>query len=110
MKFRVAAASAIDKESLARKLFYGYARVPASDAPGASWYFSAQAKSPPYNPALSELILAGDKKMQGKPLPGFRIETLRDLQDVAEVVSSNLNKIGMRSEVEVVEYTTLKRK
>jgi peptide/nickel transport system substrate-binding protein len=110
LKFRVAAASAIDKQILAQKLFYGYARVSASDAPGASWYFNANAKSPPYDPALSKLILAGDKKMQGKPLSGFRIETLRDHQDVAEVVSIDLTQDGMKNEVETVEYTTLKRK
>jgi peptide/nickel transport system substrate-binding protein len=115
---RKAICLAIDKEAIARTLFCGFARVPASDAPYGAWYFNRNLKSLPYDPAQAKRILARDVNRyqltsgmpaEESPLPGFRIETLSDFRDIADVISNDLRKVGLKSESEIIEYTTLKR-
>jgi len=40
----------------------------------------------------------------------FRILTVKDFQDVAQVISDDLSQIGVPTEVQVLEYTTLRSK
>jgi peptide/nickel transport system substrate-binding protein len=109
LDFRKAICLGIDKQSLAQKLYCGYARVPASDAPFGTWFFNPEARSLPYDPQRAEAILKSASTRRDASLQGFRIETLRDFQEIAQVVSNDLRKIGVKNEVEIVEYTTLKR-
>jgi peptide/nickel transport system substrate-binding protein len=109
LELRKAICLAVDKQSLAQTLFGEYARVPASDAPFGTWFFNPNARALPYDPEQARRILESVSKRQGGPLAGFRIKTLRDFQDVAQIVSNDLRKVGVKNEVEILEYTTLKR-
>ncbi|MGL1590451.1 hypothetical protein ACSTHS_00020, partial [Vibrio parahaemolyticus] len=40
----------------------------------------------------------------------FRIMTSKDFQDVAQVISDDLSQVGIATEVQVLEYTTLRAK
>jgi peptide/nickel transport system substrate-binding protein len=111
---RKAICLAIDKEAIAKGLFGGFARVPASDAPYGAWYFNGNLKPLPYDPIearqiLNRYRLTSGKRPKDKTWQGFRIETLSDFRDIADVISNDLRKVGLKNESEIVEYTTLKR-
>jgi peptide/nickel transport system substrate-binding protein len=109
LELRKAICLAVNKEGLAKALFGGYARVPASDAPFGTWFFNPKATALPYDPDKARKMLQSISAQQGGGLPGFRIETLRDFQDIAQVVSNDLHKVGVKNEVQILEYTALKR-
>jgi peptide/nickel transport system substrate-binding protein len=108
-KFREAVGLAIDRQKLIAHLYDGFAVVPASDMPRGSAYFSQAAKALPFNQNLArEALLQAEKDTNTKEI-AFKILTLRDFQELAEVVSNDLARVGIKTEVEIVEYATLRK-
>lgn len=107
----------IDRKALVDKLFGGMALVPLTDVWPGSWAYNTTAKSWSFDPqrASQDLRSAGyslsDKgwRKNGQLL-AFRISTVRDFQDVAEVVADDLTRMHIACEVQVVEYSTLRQR
>lgn len=106
---RQAVGMAIDRESLIKQLYCGFAHLPATDVSPGSKFFNATTEALPYDPARARRSLVLGEEAQKISSLGFKIVTLRDFQEVAEVVSNNLEKVGVKSEVEIVEYSSLKK-
>jgi peptide/nickel transport system substrate-binding protein len=114
---RKAFAEALDRATLARVFFGGYALVADTDTPRANWVYTPTEKTA-FDLAASAALLrqAGYERANadsywtrdGKPL-SLRILTVKDLEDVADVISDDLVRAGIKSEVEVIEYSTLRR-
>lgn len=115
---RQAFASAIDRKAIAEVFYGGYAVIPDSDFPLTNWAFSKDTKHVVYDPLLSrQLIERAGYKRQGKfwlrpgnakPL-ALKIHTIKDQEEVAQVVADYLNSIGVICEVETMEYSTVRR-
>jgi peptide/nickel transport system substrate-binding protein len=118
---RQSIAMSIDRAALARVLFAGYAIVPKSDvSPGnpfyndkvLAWNFDRQKAAAVLKEAGYSLTNHGwcqekSDSLSNEPL-SFRILTVKDFQDVAQVVSDNLADMKIPTEVQVLEYTTLR--
>lgn len=125
-KFRQAISMFIDKGAIVTGLYRGYAVLPPNDFPRSSPVFNKWAKVWPYNPNLARKYLTecgfeerddgwykvGEHAAFGKDAQrlSFKIVTIRDFVDVAQVVAADLQnaKIGVR--VELIEYSTMKDK
>ncbi len=117
---RQAICMGINRNEIARVLFAGYARVPNGDVSPGSWVYNSRVKSWPFDPDLAKqyLIKSGyalsnrgwcRPRSAGDDLPlSFRILTVKDFQDIALAVSNDLASLKIPSEVQVMEYTTLK--
>jgi peptide/nickel transport system substrate-binding protein len=127
IRVRRAIASCIDRKSLSAVLYGGIAVVPDADVPITNWAFSHETSTTPYDPeaAAKELVLAGYVQSQkilplrgmqkswidkrdGKPL-AFRLMTIKDHEAMAQVVADDLKRQGIACEVEIVEYSSLRR-
>ncbi len=125
---RQAVCQGIDRAEIAKVLFGGYAEVPLADISPGSWYYNAKVKSWPFDPTLARQSLTNAGYVltnrgwchqsehaqygvseEGQPL-SFRILTVKDFQDVAQVISDDLYQIKIPTEVQVLEYTTLRSK
>ncbi|MBU6451832.1 MAG: ABC transporter substrate-binding protein [Cyanobacteria bacterium REEB67] len=114
---RKAFAEALDRDTLARVFFGGYALVADTDTPRANWVFTPT-ESTTFDLTASAALLrqAGYERANqnaywtrdGKAI-ALRILTVKDLEDVADVISDDLIRAGIKSEVEVIEYSTLRR-
>jgi peptide/nickel transport system substrate-binding protein len=100
MPVRQAICQAIDRESIVKTLFYGYARLPNTDVAAGSFIYNPQAKYWPYAPERAKAELKD---------VSFRLLAVQDSLPIAEVVSADLNKVGVKNEVQIVEFSTLKR-
>ncbi len=133
-EFRQAIAMLINKQAIAKNMYRGYAQVPATDFPPTLDVFDRKARLWPFNPVAARALLAkcgfeersdgwyrsGGSVVDvgvGSEIPNaenerlsFKIITIRDFIDVAQVVAADLQnaKIGVR--VEIVEYSTMKDK
>jgi peptide/nickel transport system substrate-binding protein len=114
---RQSIAMSIDRAALARVLFAGYAIVPRSDvSPGnpfyndkvVEWNFDRQKAGAVLKEAGYELTSRGWCQPHSDEPLSFRILTVKDFQDVAQVVSDNLGDMKIPTEVQVLEYTTLR--
>jgi peptide/nickel transport system substrate-binding protein len=108
--WRKAVAAAIDKEALVKHLYQGYARVAVADAPAGTWYFDPKVTSAPFDPRLARAEISRLTEQLPRPIEGFRILTIKEMDELAEVISSQLHEIGIANEVQILEYTTLKRR
>lgn len=115
---RQAMCLAINREDMVKALYSGFAIVPRADVSAGSWVFNADAKLWPFDlkEAREKLLQAGYKfigrnwKSTDNKLLAFRILTIRDYQDVAQVVSDDLRGLDVPSEVQIVEYATLRQR
>jgi peptide/nickel transport system substrate-binding protein len=120
---RQALARAIDRDTLSKVFYGGFAHVADTDTPRASWVYTADTEKQNFAPGsvkaggVTPLLEqarfvrgAGDKywHRDGKVL-AMRILTVKDLEDCADIVSDDLVRAGIKSEVEVIEYSTLRR-
>ena len=114
---RQSIAMSIDRAALARVLFSGYAIVPKSDvSPGSAfyndkvvtWNFDRQKAADVLKKAGYQLTNHGWCQSDSQEPLSFRILTVKDFQDVAQVVSDNLADMKIMTEVQVLEYTTLR--
>lgn len=117
-KVRQAISMGINREQIASGLFGGFARVPQTDVSEGSWVYNPNAKQWPFDPdkaraTLKEAGFTQDGKQwkgkDGKPL-AFRILTVADYRDVAQVVSDDLARMMIPNEVQIVEYSTVRQR
>ncbi len=116
---RRAIVEAINRQSIVSQMYVGFARVPATDFAPMGWAYNSDCKRWPFdlNNAQAKLRSSGFEFSQGawqKNKSGgklaFSIMTIKDYQEVAEVVSDYLRKIGIASEVQVLEYSILRQR
>ncbi len=115
---RQAICLAINRTDIAKAIYSGFAVVPKTDVSAGSWAYNPQAKLWPFDltDAREKLLQAGYKfigrnwKSTDQKLLAFRILTIRDYQDVAQVVSDDLRSLDIPSEVQIVEYATLRQR
>ncbi len=113
---RQAFASAIDRKAISDTFYGGYSVIPDTDVPLTSWAYSSATETVKYSPALAEkyIVSAGYKRSgkfwlkNGKPL-ALKIQTIKDQEEVAQVVADYLSRSGIAAEVETMEYSTLRR-
>lgn len=113
---RQAFASAIDREAISKTFYGGYAVIPDTDMPVTSWAYTADTKKTNYSPGEAERLIvkagyvrSGKFWMKaGKPL-ALKIQTIKDQEEVAQVVADYLSRSGIAAEVETMEYSTLRR-
>jgi peptide/nickel transport system substrate-binding protein len=129
--FRQAISMFIDKYSIVNNLYAGFAVVPACDFPECGPVYNRLVRRWPYDVKEAQRYLTASgfeqksdgwfaknpPKQDDKPGPhgkqqrlSFKIVTIKDFMDVAQVVAGDLQtaKIGVR--VELVEYSTMKDK
>lgn len=116
-RIREAVCLAINRKALTEHLYGGYARLAASDFPPSSWAFNRQAPVWPFDPQAAEEMLTqagfqregrGWRSPDGSWL-AFSILTVKDYQDVAQAVCGDLAKLGIFTEVQIVEFSTLRQ-
>ena len=98
---RQAICEAINRESIVKNLFYGYAQLPNTDVSAGSFVYNPEAKYWPYAP---EKVTSQLKDVS------FRLLAVQDSLPIAEVVSADLNKVGLKNEVQIVEFFNPKEK
>jgi peptide/nickel transport system substrate-binding protein len=106
---RQAICSGIDRQSIITNIYHGFAFAPASDVPKGSWVYNRQAMILPFDRIRAQNLLKEVEEHTPFKQVSFRILTVRDSQDVAEAVSDDLKRIGIKNEVQVLEYSTLRR-
>jgi peptide/nickel transport system substrate-binding protein len=112
---RQALCLAMDRKELVDKLYQQYARIAHTDFPPTGWTYKAHEIFWTHNTELARAKLrqAGyqwngkDWRKNGELL-AFPILTVRDYQDVAQVIADDLGAIGIPTEVHVVEFSTLR--
>jgi peptide/nickel transport system substrate-binding protein len=110
LRLRQAICSGIDRKKIIENLFCGFGRLPASDVPSGSWAFNQAALPRQFDPSIArEELQQVEQQIPSKEI-SFRILTLRDFQDLAQAVSYDLKNIGIKNEVQIVEYTTLRKR
>lgn len=107
--FREALCRAINRQAIVEYLFAGLARVPATDVPSGSWVFDNQLAPCPYDRESARKELDELERTTENKDISFRILAVRDHQDMAETVACDLKKIGIKNEVQLVEFSTLRR-
>lgn len=118
VRVRQAMCLGVNRQAMIDALYSGFAKIPRSDVSVGSWVFNGDAKLWPFdlNEARKKLTEAGYKfigrnwKSTDDSLLAFRILTIRDYQDVAQVVSDDLRDLDVPSEVQIVEYATLRQR
>ena len=106
VQVRQAVSMAIDKQVLIDRLYEGFAVPATSDFLASSKVFNKKAVAWPYNPAEAARIL----KSLGINKPAFSILTVNDYQDQALIIADNLRKAGIKTEVHIAEYATLRQR
>jgi peptide/nickel transport system substrate-binding protein len=103
---RKAVALAIDKNTMIEKLYEGFAEKATSDFVSSSWAYNPQAVWWPYDPkqSINMLQSAGISNL------AFSILTIKDYQDQALVIADNLRNAGIKTEVHMAEYATLRQR
>lgn len=120
-RVRQALSMSIDREAISERLYGGYAVVPTTDVSAGSWAFNENARRWPYDAAKARQLLeeAGfhyadeswkRKSADGEELLAFRIFTVRDFQDIAQAVAAYLGRLGVKTEIQVVEFSTLRQR
>jgi peptide/nickel transport system substrate-binding protein len=108
LKFRQALAYAINKEQIINEIYGGQAEILKSPIPSFAPGFNAEAKDYPYNPTTSEALL---KELKYADNPPFTIYTTDDpaLQKMANLISADWDKIGIKNKVIVIDLLTLQK-
>jgi len=109
---------AIDRAALVRDLYGGYAAEAACDFATTGWAYNPRTAIWPFDRQAAEQTLrqAGFSwtgtgwRRADCGLLAFSILTVRDYQDVAQCVSADLAKIGISTEVQIVEFSTLRQR
>jgi peptide/nickel transport system substrate-binding protein len=112
---RRALGQAINRKRLIDRFYGGYACAPLTDVPSGSWAYSSDVQKLAYNPTQARQLLEsqGYKLSQNswrknEKMLAVRIVTVRDLEDIAQVVADDLVRMQIPCEVQVMEYATLR--
>jgi peptide/nickel transport system substrate-binding protein len=115
---RRALSQAINRQALIEKLYAGYATIATSDFALSSWVYNEHARRWPYDPPAAEkaLELAGYEKVgahwrskETKEPLAFRIFTVKEYESIAEAAATDLHKIGILTEVQLLEFSSLRQ-
>lgn len=109
---------AIDRKAIISGLYAGYATIAGGDFALSSWAYNARIKQWPFDrtKARQKLLEAGFQQRSGKwyrrttgELLAFSIATVKEYQSIAECMASDMHKLGIPAEVQLVEFTTLRQ-
>lgn len=103
---RRAVSMAINKEELITGLYEGFAGTATSDFLRSGWAYDKDAKTWPYDPKESMTLL----KKAGISTLAFSILTVIEYQDQALVIADNLRRAGIKTEVHIAEYATMRQR
>lgn len=106
-KVRLAISYAIDKESIVKNIFQGYASVAKSFVSPVSWGYADADGLPTYNPEKAKQLLAEAGYPGGKGLPELDIITSVGLypktKEYGEFIVSNLKAVGINAVLKPLE-------
>ncbi len=112
---REAIGHAIDREQIVKGMYGGLALVPKTDIWPGSWVYNPDVQDCVFDPRLTDKCLHDDGYQLTKAgwqkagkLLAFRIITIKDAQDVAQVIADDLIRAHIPCEVQVLEYSTLR--
>jgi len=112
---REAIAHAIDRDEIVKGMYGGLALVPRTDVWPGSWAYNPDVKFWQFDRNLTDKCLrdagytltnTGWRK-EGQLL-AFRIVTVKDFQDIAQVIADDLTRAHIPCEVQVLEYSSLR--
>jgi peptide/nickel transport system substrate-binding protein len=110
VRVRTAIASAVDRQAIVRYKFLGHARLGASLLPPGNWALDESLQPPPYDPARSEQLLdeSGHPRLGSKPrfTLNYRTSTDRFRRSIAQVISQELEKVGIGVRLTPLEFGT----
>lgn len=109
LPLREAISRGIDRQGIVDNVFGGFARVPATDVPSGSWALDNGLKPPPFSYESARQKLEDFERISPFKNINFRILAVRDHQDIAEAVACDLKKMGIKNEVQVLEFSTMRR-
>lgn len=120
-KVRRAIAACVNREALQKRLFDGFAVVPASDSAQGRWSFDQTVRTVDYDPEKAQQWLGElgfnltrngfERQQNGKSqLLAFRIKTTKDYSDVGEAIAGQLRAAKIPTEVEIVEFAALRNR
>jgi len=126
---RQAISLAINRKAIAEELYDGFATPARSDFATAGWTFSSKARLWPYDRAACRKTLAqagfrwlgrrwyqagaGGRLARSGSTPAplaFSILTVKDYREVAEAVAADLKAVGIPTEVQLAEFSTLRQR
>lgn len=114
---RRAICQSINRQQIVDQFYAGYGRVPQTDVSPGSWVYNPRSTNYSYDPKAAVAVLrqagfALDEKKgfwskNGDKL-ALKLLTTKDLQELAEILSTSLRAMEVPNEVEVVEYSALR--
>ena len=105
--FRKAVSAAIDRKTIAEKVYYGLLSPAAMPAPAGAWWADAKAEqAASFDLEKAKGFLAKSKYPEGASFDLFipAEPYLLDVKDAALVVQSQLAKIGIKANLKVMEF------
>jgi peptide/nickel transport system substrate-binding protein len=110
VNFRKAISCAIDRKTIGEKIYYGLLDPTAVPAPPRGWWYNAEAdKELSFDPDRAKDFLAKSKYPTGAELDiSIQAEPyLLDTKDAAIFVQSQLQKLGIKVNLKVYEFSVL---
>lgn len=113
---RQAFACAIDRGAILKTLYAGFGTIPDTDFPETSWAFFDGVRKVSYSPKQAKTYLEkagfvhrGKSWVRNGETLAIKIMTIKDFDEMAQVVADYLARIDIVCEVEVLEYSALRR-
>ena len=106
---RKALLMAIDRDSIAKTLYKGFARTPTSDVPSITPGFNPDRKAVPYDVAGAKKLLAdaGQTNLSFTLNTYAATATLPDIQKLAETIIAFWSVIGVKATLNVADAATI---
>ncbi|NTS77814.1 ABC transporter substrate-binding protein [Catenovulum sp. SM1970] len=112
-KVRLALSMAVDKDSIMQAVYYGTAFPANGLLPPLSWAYNPKVKNPKYNPAMAQNLLREAGVPFGFTMNIWAMPTERPYNPnalkMAELISQDLEQIGIKVNVVSFEWTTFRR-
>jgi len=110
VNFRKALAHAVDRETIAKRIYYGLVEKSAIPAPASSWWFNAEAdKSLDYDLDKAKFYLKKSKYAEGAKfeLMTNAVPYLLDAKDCVVFLQSEFAKIGVTVDLRLAERAVI---
>jgi len=109
VKVRRALLMAIDRESIGKTLYKGYAKVPTSVVPTITPGFNPDTKAVPYDPDGAKKLLedAGQSNLSLTLNTYAQTSTLPDIQKLAETIIAFWSQVGVKATLNVGDAGTI---
>jgi peptide/nickel transport system substrate-binding protein len=100
---------AIDRDSIAKTLYKGYARTPNSNVPTITPGYNPDTKAIPYDPAGAKKLLqtAGQTNLSFTLNSYAATSTLPDIQKLAQTIIAFWDQIGVKATLNVADSATI---